>query len=140
MDKFRDTLRQLHAISFYAIDPEESDGVKFSDTDLAADLRHELRTQYDDLAARLSAKTKSNEELRRALMESDDKLAEAERLLRMAQYDPYEPDLPMTDEEWCAAWRAFFGLEYPAPPPDPKPGEYKPGTVPASSTDSASLT
>lgn len=77
------------------------------------------RVDYDALAARL---------------------AEAERLLRSAQYDPYEPDLPMTDEEWCAAWRAFFGLEYPAPPPDPKPGEYKPGTVPASSTDSASLT
>jgi hypothetical protein len=62
-----------------------------------------------------------------------DRLAEAERLLRSAQYDPYEPDSPMTDEEWCAAWRAFFGLEYPKPPPDPRPGEYEPGTVPADS-------
>jgi hypothetical protein len=63
------------------------------------------------------------------------RLAEAERLLRSAQYDPYEPDSPMTDDEWCAAWRAFFGIEYPAPPPDPKPGEYEPGTVPADSAD-----
>ena len=81
---------------------------------------------YDALAAEIAAlRVQMVEESRRHMEQTAElvqlaedrrvRLAEAERLLRMAQYDPYDHDRSLTDEEWCVAWRAFFGLTDSAP-------------------------